>query len=165
VELLSVYESVLQHSGQSAIGAHCLSPIAASLPAVLGILSRFGKIAVLPFYPRVLCPVWKLSSQRGLAMLRWLIGFNRAFFEIVVLLGHSWLRCAEMGWDCPSPALPRVAAGTRLSALGRPVFWLEEIESAATSSPIGPLEPSYAEMLTGRMPSAECRIPLSPAHD
>jgi hypothetical protein len=49
------------------------------LTAVLGILSRFGKVGILPLDAAVFRTVRKLSGKGSLAGLPWSVALNRAF--------------------------------------------------------------------------------------
>jgi len=58
------------------------------LPAVLGILSRFGKISVPSFNAGIVSAMRQLSFHRRLAMLLRLVGLDRTFVNVIILLWH-----------------------------------------------------------------------------
>src|SRR5262249_23023191 len=61
------------------------------LPAMLRVLSRFGKISIVALDARIFRAVWKLSFKRGLAMLVAILAFDRTLLQIIVLVRHIWL--------------------------------------------------------------------------
>ena len=58
------------------------------LAAVFGIFSGFGKIGVAAFDARIFGTVWKLSFERGLAVLIAVLALDSAFFQVIVLVRH-----------------------------------------------------------------------------